>query len=506
MSRSDKPDALLHLEGVGKVFPNGTAALRDVDLAVGAGTVHGLVGANGAGKSTLVKILAGAHRASAGLIRWRGEVQEWQRPRDAHRAGVATIHQNVPLAPTLSVIENVFLGLGGKRRRDGGERQRYNLLLDRLGYRLDGDAIVGDLPIGTRQMVAILQALAAGADLIVMDEPTASLADAERQTVFSAIRRLRHTGTTFIYVSHFLDDVLGLTDHITVLRDGTVVADRPTSQFDESSLVEAIVGARAAAELARASRTPAPKSGRPLLTIERVRSPRGIHDVSFSIAAGEVVGLAGLLGSGRSEILNAICRSDRRATGSVLVDGQRLTGSTRSAVAAGIGIVPEDRNRLGLMLEQSLTANIALPHLDSLSRVLVVDAAAERRLAQRGIDTLGIVASGPDTPASSLSGGNAQKVLFARWIFADVKLLLLDEPTAGVDVGAKAEIRRQIRAFAKAGGAVLVVDSELEELIAVADRLLVVRRGRIIAERAAAATTEHELLALASGLNVSRAS
>lgn len=500
MIYSDEPEILLDLEGVGKRFPNGTVALRDVDLVVRPGTVHGLVGANGAGKSTLVKILAGAHRASSGTMRWRSEVQDWQRPRDAHRAGVATIHQNVPLAPTLSVIENVFLGSAGKARRNRAEREAYHRLLDRVGYELDGDAIVAELPIGTRQMVAILQALAAGADLIVMDEPTASLADAERQGVFGAIRRLRQAGTTFIYVSHFLDEVLELADHITVLRDGTVVADRPKTQFDETSLVRAIVGDNVAAELARSSRSAAPARGRELLSVHDLRSPAGIRGVTFSVAAGEIVGLAGLLGSGRSEILNAIYRSDRRASGSVVVDGRPLTGPTRAAVAAGIGLVAEDRNRLGLMLDHSLTANIALPHLDVLSSWWLADARRERQLALKGIASLGIVSSGPDAPAASLSGGNAQKVLFARWIFSDIRILLLDEPTAGVDVGAKAEIRSQIRAFARAGGAVLVVDSELDELIAVADRLLVVRRGQVIAERPAADTTEHELLALASGL------
>ncbi len=505
MTPSDDPCAghelpLLEFAGLSKVFPNGTIALAGVDLQVQQGSVHGLVGANGAGKSTLIKILAGAQQATAGSMYWRGEAQSWTHPGDAYRAGIATIHQDVPLAPTLSVLENIFIRSAGLKRRDPTEKAIFADLLERVGYSLQPDTLVGGLPIGKRQMVAIFQALAAGADLIVMDEPTASLADSEREAVFDTINRLKESGTTFIYVSHFLDEVLELTDTITVLRDGAVVAARPTAEFDEEGLIEAIVGSQPVNH-SGASSNPDSRLTRTVLELDNVSSPTGIQDISFSVAAGEIVGLAGLLGSGRSEVLHAIYRSDRQATGKIRLNGEVMTGRTSAAVKAGVGLVPEDRNTQGLLLEKSLRDNIVLPALDQLTLgKWFADQTQEEQRARRGIDLLGIVSAGPDAPARSLSGGNAQKVLFARWILASTKLLLLDEPTAGVDVGAKAEIAEQIRAFAADGGAVVIVDSEFEELLRVAHRVLVLKAGKIIAETDANDTSEHELLVLASGL------
>ncbi|MEU6414277.1 sugar ABC transporter ATP-binding protein [Microbispora sp. NPDC046933] len=490
---------LLSLEGVGKSFPNGTVALRGARLTVLPGSVHGLVGANGAGKSTMIKVIAGAHAPTAGTVRWKGEEVVWRDPGAARKAGVATIMQHVPLAPTLTVLENVFLGAPGPWRLPRARRREFDRLLERVNYEIDPDAEVAGLAIGERQMVAILQALATGANLVVMDEPTASLAEGERRVVFDVVRRLSAQGTAFLYVSHFLDEVLSLTDRVTVLRDGTVVEEGPTAAYDEDRLVQAIVGRDL---LAAERRAPAPVAAdAPVaLAVRNLSSPAGVRDVSFEVRRGEVVGIAGLLGSGRSEILHAVYGADSRARGEVLVDGRPVRRGPRAAVAAGMALVPEDRNAQGFVGAFPIWKNISLPDLASLSAARALPReAAEGERAERAIRDLGIVCPGPDALVTELSGGNAQKVVFGKWLYGGARVFMLDEPTAGVDVGAKADILDLVRRFAAEGGAVLVVSSEFEEILAVATRVLVVREGRIVAERPAHETSEEELLMLANG-------
>ncbi|MCF6473455.1 sugar ABC transporter ATP-binding protein [Nonomuraea sp. MG754425] len=490
---------LLSLTGVGKEFPNGTVALKDARLTVQAGSVHGLVGANGAGKSTMIKVIAGAHAPTSGVVRWKGEEVVWRTPGAARKAGVATIMQHVPLAPTLTVLENVFLGASGPWRMPRSRRAEFARLLERVGYAIDPDAEVAGLAIGERQMVAILQALATGAELVVMDEPTASLAEGERQVVFDVVRRLSAQGTAFLYVSHFLDEVLSLTDHVTVLRDGTVVEEGGTSGYDEDRLVQVIVG-RELLEVERRSAEPVPADAPVLLKVSGLGSPSGVREVSFEARAGEVIGLAGLLGSGRSEILHAVYGADPRATGEVLVEGRPVGRGPRAAVAAGMALVPEDRGAQGLVGTFPIWKNVSLPHLPSLSaRRSLPREPAERERAERAIADLGIVCPGPDALPGELSGGNAQKVVFGKWLYGGARVFMLDEPTAGVDVGAKADILELVRRFAADGGTVLVVSSEFEEILAVATRVLVVREGRVVAERAAHETSEEELLMLANG-------
>ncbi|WP_344972499.1 sugar ABC transporter ATP-binding protein [Streptosporangium fragile] len=490
---------LLSLEGVGKSFPNGTVALRGARLNVLPGSVHGLVGANGAGKSTMIKVIAGAHAPTAGTVRWKGEQVVWRTPGAARDAGVATIMQHVPLAPTLTVLENVFLGSRGPWRLPRARRTEFARLLERVNYHIDPDAEVMDLAIGERQMVAILQALATGAELVVMDEPTASLAEGERRVVFDVVKRLSAQGTAFLYVSHFLDEVLALTDRVTVLRDGTVVEEGETASYDEDRLIQAIVG-RDLLAVERRAAPPAEATGPVLLTVRDLCSPAGVRDVSFEVRAGEVVGFAGLLGSGRSEILHAVYGADARARGEVLVDGAAVRRTPRAAVAAGMALVPEDRNAQGIVGTFPIWKNISLPDLPSLAsgRALPRERAETER-AERVIDDLGIVCPGPEAMVTELSGGNAQKVVFGKWLHGGTRVFMLDEPTAGVDVGAKADILELVRRFAAQGGAVLVVSSEFEEILAVATRVFVVREGRIVAERPAHETSEEELLMLANG-------
>lgn len=490
---------LLSLEGVGKAFPNGTVALRDARLSVDGGSVHGLVGANGAGKSTMIKIIAGAHAPTKGTMRWKGKEVAWRDPGSARDAGIATIMQHVPLAPTLTVLENVFLGAPGPWRLPRVRRAEFARLLERVGYRIDPDAEVAGLAIGERQMVAILQALAVGAELVVMDEPTASLAEGERQVVFDVVKRLSAQGTAFLYVSHFLDEVLALTDRVTILRNGTVVEEGETSGYDEDRLVQAIVG-RDLLAVERRDTPPTATDGPALLTVRGLSSPAGVRDVSFEVRPGEVIGLAGLLGSGRSEILHAVYGADARANGEVLVDGRPIRRKPRAAVAAGMALVPEDRNAQGLVGTFPIWKNVSLPDLHSLSSGRVLPRETdERERAARAIENLGIVCQGPEAVVTELSGGNAQKVVFGKWLYGGARVFMLDEPTAGVDVGAKADILELVRGFAAEGGAVLMVSSEFEEILAVATRVLVVREGRIVAERAAHKTSEEELLMLANG-------
>jgi ribose transport system ATP-binding protein len=497
-------EPLLRLDGIAKTFPNGTTALRGVDMSVAAGRVHGLLGANGAGKSTLIKILSGALAPSGGAIVWCGSTARWRKPLDAKEAGVATIHQHIPLVPTLSVLENVFLDDRAPWRRAAGLRQRFEQLLERLDYRLDPNALVQDLPIGQRQMTAILQALSTGAQLIIMDEPTASLAAEEREVVYAAVRRLAHgEGKAVIFVSHFLDEVVALTDDVTVLRDGRAVMHANTCDLDEGKIAEAIVGREVAALDAAADR-PSYARAEVLAEVRRLASPGKLQPTSFAIRAGEVVGLAGLLGSGRSELMHAIYGADPRATGEVRLDGRPVGHSPGAAVRAGIGLVPEDRVKQGLQPQFEIWRNVTLPRLEQVSAAgLLPRRRDEVARGAEAIRRLSIKAPGPEAMVTELSGGNAQKVTIARWLFGGTRLFLLDEPTAGIDIGARNDILRLIRELAAAGAGVLMASSDFEELLAVCDRILVLREGAVVAERRAAETHEHELVLLAGAQGAS---
>jgi ribose transport system ATP-binding protein len=500
---------LLQLESLEKVFPNGTIALRGVDLLVRGSTVHGLLGANGAGKSTLIKILSGAQSATAGTILWRGEQVRWKRPSEPKAAGIATLHQHIPLVGTLSVLENVFLGERTLWRRTSALEERLRRLLATVGYDIDGDALVGDLPIGQRQMVGILQALAVDAQLMVMDEPTASLATEEREVVYAAIRRLARQGAAIVFVSHFLDEILALTDEVTVLRDGVAVLHAPTAELDESKLAAAITGRAVVAMVPRSSDTARGENisvptAPPAIEID-LSSPGKLAPCSLKLRAGEVLGIAGFLGSGRSELLHAIFGSDREARGEVRIGGKPVARSPSAAVKAGVALVPEDRMRQGLISGFSILQNTTLPFLEDFAWADIFTV-HQREIAytEEAIGRLGIKTAGTDVPVADLSGGNAQKVSIAKWLAGGPpRLLLLDEPTAGVDIGAKTQILELIRELASGGSAVIIVSSEFEELLAVCDRILVMREGAIVAERCATEVDEHELVVLAGGRRTS---
>jgi ribose transport system ATP-binding protein len=500
-------NTIMQLRGVVKEFPNGTVALRGVDLEIEQGKVHGLLGANGAGKSTLIKILSGAYSATGGDMIWRGKPVVWNSPKAANDMGVATVHQHIPLVPTLSVIENIFLGNTGLWRRASALRKQFDELCQRVGYWLDPDTVVGSLSIGERQMVSILTAVGTGADLIVMDEPTASLAAQERELVYATVRRLsKGENKAILFVSHFLDEVMALTDQVTVIRDGRAVMRANTAELDENKIAEAIVGKQIVAlERQAKQRVPTPSAHvMPRLHLNDLASKGKLGAVSLDVAQGEVVGIAGLLGSGRSELLHAIYGSDQNATGTVVLDGMRVARNAGAAVKAGIGMVPEDRMAQGLVPDFEIWRNTTLPALDGVSVLNALPVAErERERGWEAIRLLSIKASSPDILVSELSGGNAQKVTIAKWLFSDVKLFLLDEPTAGIDIGAKTDILRLVRQLASEGKSVIIVSSEFEELLAVADRIIVMRDGQCVAERDAHETSEHELLLLAGGQGVS---
>ncbi|RUX42266.1 sugar ABC transporter ATP-binding protein, partial [Mesorhizobium sp. M4A.F.Ca.ET.050.02.1.1] len=426
-------------------------------------------------------------------------------PKAANDMGVATIHQHIPLVPTLSVLENIFLGSNGHWRRSSDSRLQFEELCKRVGYRLDPDALVSSLSIGARQMVSIFQALGTGADLIVMDEPTASLASEERELVYATVRLLsRGENKAILFVSHFLDEVMSLTDEVTVLRDGKAMLRAATADLDENQIAEAIVGKQIVALEREAERrnalTPGLQDNDPAMEVRELASPGKLAPVSLKVARGEVVGVAGLLGSGRSELLHAIYGSDKYATGTVVVDGKQLARGTGAAVRAGIGLVPEDRMAQGLVPDFEIWRNVSLPALQGVSIFNSLPVAQrERDRGWEAIRLLSIKADSPEILVKELSGGNAQKVTIAKWLFSDVKLFLLDEPTAGIDIGAKTEILRLVRQLAGEGKSVIIVSSEFEELLTVSDRILIMRDGRCIAERTAQETTEHELLLLAGG-------
>lgn len=430
---------------------------------------------------------------------WKGQDVAFASPLAANKAGIATIHQNIPLVPTLSVLENVYLWKERGRRHDPADRNRLAAICDEIGYHVAPDRLVGDLSIGARQMVCILQALSLGADLIVMDEPTASLAKEERAIVYATVRRLAEQGKGIIFVSHFLDEIVALTDEVTVLRDGKTVMQAVTADVAEADIADAIAG-KTVGTLEHLREDRGTIRDEIVLDCKALTSPEGLAPTDLTVRAGEVVGVAGLLGSGRSELAHAIFGADRHATGQVTMLGRRMRRSPRASVRAGMALVPEDRDQQAIVPVFPIWKNNSLPYLDKAAKGgVLLRREVEMDWAARAIEILGIKTDSPEHLVTELSGGNAQKVTIARWLFGNPRLMILDEPTAGIDVGAKADILALVRKLAAGGVAVIIISSEFEEILAVADRVIVMRDGAVVAERDAAATDDQELILLASG-------
>jgi ABC-type sugar transport system ATPase subunit len=474
--------APIRLVSIGKRY-SGTKALDDVSVEVAGGTVHALVGANGAGKSTLGKIVGGVIRPDDGQLFIDGRPVRYTSPREARIDGIATIAQELSPVPEMSVIENVFLGI--EPRRSGlvqrhRMRAQYAELISQWGFELDGNARVGALRTADKQKVEILRAVACEASVIVMDEPTSSLTSVETKTLHRMIRTLRSSGRTIVYVSHFLDEVLELADTVTVLRSGRLVRTAPAADETEESLVAGMFGAAAEAEHfeKRDSTTPV------VLDVSGLHRKGVLTDISLQIRAGEIVGLAGLVGSGRSELARAITGADPIDGGTIAVDGKvRRIRSPADAMAAGMAFLPESRKDDGLFMELSLSSNTTFADLPAVaSRLGVLRRSLERAKTRSLLNQLTVDPPNPSMRVASLSGGNQQKVLFARWLFRNPHVLVLDEPTRGVDVAARAAIHRLINNLAADGTAVLLISSEIEEVLGLAHRVLVMRLGSITRE------------------------
>jgi ABC-type sugar transport system ATPase subunit len=474
--------AIIRLVSIGKRYA-GTSALDDVSLEVKAGSVHALVGANGAGKSTLGKVIGGVVRPDDGEMFIDGRAVKYANPREARNDGIATIAQELALAPAMSVIENVFMGIEPRRaglidRRR--MRKQYAELISRSGFELNGDVTVGSLRTADRQKVEILRAVNTDARIIVMDEPTSSLTSVETQALHRMTRALRDQGKSIVYVSHFLDEVLALADTVTVMRSGHLVRTAAAGEETEESLVAGMFGVAVEAEQFE---KPPPSTAPVMLEAQGLHRAGVLNDVSLTVRQGEIVGLAGLVGSGRTELARAIAGADPIDRGKITVDGkERRIRSPAHAMAAGIAYITEERKKDGLFLELSLSANTTFADVPAISARGILRRAFEREKTRTLLRSLSVDPPLPHARAMSLSGGNQQKVLFARWLFRNPKVLLLDEPTRGVDVSARAAIHRLINNLAREGAAVLMISSEIEEVLGLAHRVLVMRRGAITRE------------------------
>ena len=493
-------DVAVRFEGITKTFP-GVVALSDVTLEIAAGSCHALCGENGAGKSTLGKILAGIYRPDEGRLFVRGLEQRFASPRDALTAGIGIVHQELAFCNNLSVAENLCLGelptrkgllAPNEMRRVASEK------LAEIGSTMDVRRPVGELTVAQQQLVQIASAVSGGARIIVFDEPTSSLSEVETQRLYDLITRLRERGVTCIYVSHRMPEIFHLCDTVSVLRDGRHIATRQVADVSQAELVQLVIGRPLSEyfpDLTRAG------PGEEVIRAAELTSPGKFERISFSLRAGEVVGLAGLVGAGRSELASALFGLDRSVTGTLWIGGRAVRlHSPRDAIKLGVGLVPEDRKRQGIVPSASSLHNISLATLERLARLTWVRRAIERVQGRTFFDRLRVRAPHIDAIVAGLSGGNQQKVVLARWLAARSRVLILDEPTRGVDVGAKAEIHALIGELAAQGTAILLISSELPEILSLSDRILVLREGRLVGEIARREATQEGLLRLMAGL------
>ncbi len=488
--------SLLRLSGIEKSFP-GVKAIRTADLDVRAGEIHALVGENGAGKSTLIKVVTGAHAPDAGRIELAGRALRIRGPIDAFRAGVAAIYQEFNLVPGLTARENMFLGREATRAglcRPGRERRLAHCVMERLDAAIDPDARVADLNIAHQQLVEIARALLADARLLIMDEPTAALTPREVERLFAVLAEMRADGRGVLFISHRLGEVLRIADRVTVMRDGETLGTWETPQLSRERLIELMVGRPLDQEFP--ARTVG--VGHELLTVENLTGGP-VHDVSFAVRRGEVLGIAGLVGAGRTELVRLVFGADRPASGRIRLDGRLLAiGSPRDAIASGICLLTEDRKNQGLVLNLPARDNFALGNLDHWSQAGWIDRRSEQSAFARYVESLRIRVAGPDQPAGHLSGGNQQKLLVARWLENDAQVIIFDEPTRGIDVGAKYEMYLLMGELAARGKAIVMISSELPEILGMSDRVLVMHAGRVTGEITdVAAATQERILELA---------
>ncbi|PUA82937.1 sugar ABC transporter ATP-binding protein [Nocardioides currus] len=489
---------VLELRDVSKSF-GAVQALRSGSLRVDAGSIHALVGENGAGKSTLVKIVAGVYRRDGGVLALGGESVDFDSTAESKAAGIAVIYQEPTLFPDLSVTENIFMGRQPMAR--GGRIDRAAMIAEtralftRLGVDIDPRRPALGLSIADQQIIEIAKAISLDARLLIMDEPTAALSGNEVARLFAVARSLRDEGRALVFISHRFDEVFALCDAVTVMRDGAYIATVPTAETTEAQIVSQMVG-REVADLFPKTEA---EIGDVVLDVAGLTTAGEFHDVTFSVRAGEIVGLAGLVGAGRSEIARAIFGIDAYDAGSVTVDGNAVARrNPRAAIRAGIAFVPEDRRQQGLVVDGSVGRNIASVIRSGLTRAGLLTTAAENSAVQPWASRLEVKTNALDMPATTMSGGNQQKVVIAKWLATEPRLLIIDEPTRGIDVGTKAEVHRLLSELAGKGLAILMISSELPEVLGMADRVLVVCEGRITADIARADATPENVMAAAT--------
>lgn len=491
---------LLQMRGITKRYP-GVTALDNVDFEVMPGEVHALVGENGAGKSTLMKILAGADVKDSGRILIGGEEVHITTPQEAMRLGISIIYQEFNLVPYMSAAENIFLGREPMSKVPGivDFRRMYaeaERVISELGVRLDVRVPVNQLSVAQQQMVEIAKATSRSARIIAMDEPSATLTEHELENLFSLIRRLKADGVSIIYISHRLDEIFRIADRVTVLRDGKLIATKPVSETSREEIIRMMVG--------RELKDTIPKKevahGDVVLEVKGLNRSGVIHDISFAVRRGEILGIAGLVGAGRTEVARAIFGADPIDSGEILLEGKPVTiRSPKDAIRLGIGLMTEDRKALGLILGMAVRENVTLANLDPLSRLGFVSRRKEQEVTNRFVEDLMIKTPSIEQAVQNLSGGTQQKVVLAKWLFTQSKVLIFDEPTRGIDVGAKTEIYQLMNRLAEQGVGIIMISSELPEILGMSDRILVMHDGRIVGELSREEATQEKIMFLATG-------
>ena len=493
-------EPMLQMEHISKHFP-GVQALQDVEFEVYPGEILGFMGENGAGKSTLIKILSGVYAKDTGTIRLRGQPVEIGSPHAAQALGITTIYQELALVPYLSVAENIFLNREPRRVRQIGmvdfkrqERLAEEILAD-LGLAISGKTLVNDLTVAAQQMVEIARAVSRNASLILMDEPTSALSSREVTALFNLMRRLKEKDVSVVFISHRLEEILQVVDRIIIIRDGQRVGTLGIAEATEEKIIRLMVG-REVGLFPKEEAT----IGEPILEVRNLTGDNGVQDVSFTVRTGEIVGLAGLVGAGRTEVARLICGADRLKSGQVLIAGQEVKiANPGDAVAAGIGWVPEDRKQQGLVLGMDVKENSTMAILRRISNPLAaIRAGEQRRIAQSYVDTLAIATPGLSQIVSNLSGGNQQKVVLAKWLSSKPRILIMDEPTRGIDVGAKAEFHALMSRLAQEGLGILMISSELPEIMGMSDRVIVMCQGRLTGEFQRAELSQEAIMVAAT--------
>ena len=489
----------IEMRGINKAFGS-NQVLKDAGFLLKDGEVHALMGENGAGKSTLMKILTGVYTKDAGTIYVDGQEVSYKNPQEAEKAGIVFIYQELNVLFDLTVEENLFMGKEITKHfgicDKKAMRAKAQEIMDRMGVNIPIDAVMSDLSVGQQQMVEICKALMVDAKVLIMDEPTAALTQSETEVLFEVMNSLRSKGVSIVYISHRMEEIFELCDRITILRDGQYIDTKYIKDITMDDVVQMMIGREIGERFP--SRNVA--IGGEVLRVEDLTHEKFFRDVNFSVRAGEVLGVSGLMGAGRTEIMQAIFGNLPGVTGKIFIEGQEISiRNPRQAIAAGIGFITEDRKTEGLLLEKSIAENIELANLGKVSKSSVLSAKKGTELVKRGISEFRIKCFGPEHECGNLSGGNQQKVVLAKWIYTDPKILILDEPTRGVDIGAKKEIYSVINELAAKGVAVIMVSSELPEVLGMSDRIMVVHEGHVTGIIDGKTADQAKVMTLATG-------